>query len=101
MTKQETPESEAAAKVNAEAEAAKNAAEAAAKNPVATAKPEKVAKAKALTVVVTGPEKGRWRAGRRFTREPVSIPQSELTDHELAMLEGDPELSVRIIDAPH
>lgn len=45
-------------------------------------------------VIVTGPKRGRWRAGRRFTREPSSIPLAELDQDELAAIEGDPRLSV-------
>lgn len=53
------------------------------------------------TVVVTGPEKGRWRIGRKFTREPSSIPLGELQEGELEKLQADPELFVQIVDAPH
>lgn len=53
------------------------------------------------TVVVKGPEKGRWRAGRHFTMEPTSIPLADLTDAELEKLCGDPLLTVAVIDAPY
>ncbi len=53
------------------------------------------------TVVVTGPEKGRWRAGRKFTREPSSIPLGELKEGDLEKLLADPELFVQVVDAPH
>lgn len=46
------------------------------------------------TFVVIGPAKGRWRAGRHFTQEPVSIALEELTEAELAALRADPELAV-------
>lgn len=53
------------------------------------------------TVVVTGPEKGRWRIGRHFTREPVALPLDDLTEAEIQALENDPELHVQVIDAPY
>lgn len=69
----------------------------------AKAKPKKADKADApeATVVVTGPEKGRWRAGRKFTREPSSIALGDLKEGELEALQADPELMVQIVDAPH
>lgn len=93
--------------------AAANPAGAASTAPAAAAKkPSKAVKEAAVkeatdghapepTIVVTGPEKGRWRAGRKFTREPSSIPAGDLTDKELALLQADPELQVRIIAPPH
>jgi|GEM_PF-1357848 len=48
-------------------------------------------------VVVNGPAKGRWRAGRKFGPEPVSIPAEELTEPELRALEEDPELTMKIV----
>lgn len=45
-----------------------------------------------LTVI--GPRKGRWRAGRHFSPEPVKIPLAELSDDEIAMLAGDPKLTL-------
>lgn len=55
------------------------------------------AKAKAHVLRVTGPAKGRWRAGRKFGPEPVDIPVAELTEDDLAKLEGDPELTVALV----
>ncbi len=72
--------------------------------PAAAVKKEakaKKAEAPEATVVVTGPEKGRWRAGRKFTREPSSIPFGDLTEGDLEKLQSDPELHVQLIDAPH
>ena len=43
-------------------------------------------------LMVRGPQAGRWRAGRKFGAEPVSIPLSELSDDQRAALEGDPAL---------
>ena len=53
------------------------------------------------TVVVKGPEKGRWRAGRYFTMEPTSIPLVDLTEAELEKLCDDPLLTVAVVDAPY
>ncbi|WP_295081118.1 hypothetical protein [Tabrizicola sp.] len=55
------------------------------------------AKVKAHVLRVTGPAKGRWRAGRKFGPEPVDIPVAELTEDDLAKLEGDPELVVALV----
>lgn len=90
----------------AEARAKEEAAVAKAKDETAAkAKAEKPAKpakaAAASTIVVTGPEKGRWRIGRKFTREPVSIVPDALKEGDLEKLQADPELHVQIIDAPY
>lgn len=77
------------------------AAPAAAATKEAKAKKADKAEAPEPTVVVTGPEKGRWRAGRKFTREPSSIPMGDLKEGELERLQADPELFVQVIDAPH
>ena len=52
------------------------------------------------TVVVAGPPKGRWRIGRPFGPEPVSIPASDLTMAQVAALQGDPLLTVSVVEAP-
>jgi hypothetical protein len=44
---------------------------------------------------VTGPAKGRWRAGRHFTPETVIIPVRDLNEDEMAALHTDPELVVQ------
>lgn len=51
--------------------------------------------ANASLVVRAKPERGRWRAGRFFTRgvEAV-IPLSELTDDQVTAIKGDRELVV-------
>ena len=46
-----------------------------------------------FVVVVTGPAKGRWRIGRKFGPEPVSIPAPDLTEAEMDALAHDPELT--------
>ncbi len=53
------------------------------------------------TVVVQGPAKGRWRIGRKFGTEPVSIPVTELTEAQYDALCADPELFVTVVEAPH
>lgn len=45
-------------------------------------------------ITVTGPKRGRWRAGRHFTPQPVPIPLADLSDDEIAALAGDPYLTV-------
>lgn len=45
-----------------------------------------------VLVVRTREAKGRWRAGRHFTREPVEINANELSVEEIAAIEGDPML---------
>lgn len=50
------------------------------------------------TVRITGPARGRWRAGRKFGAEEVAIPASELTEAEVEMLAGDPELHVTVTE---
>ncbi|WP_425072583.1 hypothetical protein [Sagittula sp. S175] len=47
-----------------------------------------------LLVIVTGPKKGRWRAGRHFGKDPVGIPPEELSIEEIEALDGDPKLTV-------
>lgn len=42
------------------------------------------------TITVTGPSVGRWRAGRFFSRTPVTF---DATDDELAAVDADPRLS--------
>lgn len=49
------------------------------------------------TLRVIGPKKGRWRAGRHFGAEPVSIPLADLSEAEIAALESDPVLTVAIV----
>lgn len=73
-------------------------ASAAAEAPAAPVAPK--AKAKPAVVVVKGPVKGRWRAARKFTPEPVEIPVEELTVEDLEKLTGDPELTVEIVGNP-
>ena len=49
-----------------------------------------------LEVVVVGPARGRWRAGRHFGAAPVRIPVEELTEDEKAALVADPVLIVSV-----
>jgi hypothetical protein len=43
-------------------------------------------------ITVKGPSAGRWRAGRKFGAEPVEILLADLSDEQLAALQGDPDL---------
>lgn len=54
-----------------------------------------------VTVVVTALQARRWRIGRQFGHEPVSIPAEELTEEEARALAEDPLLTVAVIDAPY
>lgn len=48
----------------------------------------------AALAVRSKPERGRWRAGRHFTRVESVIPLSELTAAQVVAIKGDPELVV-------
>ncbi len=48
-------------------------------------------------LVIIGPKKGRWRAGRHFTPTPTIVLVSELADGEREMIEGDPKLVVEFL----
>lgn len=47
-------------------------------------------------LTVTGPAKGRWRAGRKFGPEPTAISASELTEAECQAIVDDPELTFEL-----
>ncbi|MBK5949052.1 hypothetical protein CCR93_06250 [Rhodobium orientis] len=49
-------------------------------------------------LVVTGPQQGRRRAGRRFGPVPVRIAAVDLSEVEREAIENDPELSVSIAE---
>lgn len=46
------------------------------------------------SLIITGPKRGRWRAGRHFGPQPVTIPLTDLTDADIAALRADPALTV-------
>lgn len=46
------------------------------------------------SVRITGPKKGRRRAGYRFGPEPVDIPLDDLSEEDSAALIGDPTLTI-------
>lgn len=52
------------------------------------------------TLLVKGPRQGRWRCGRHFGAEPVSILLEDLSNDEVAALNADPALTVTAVDAP-
>lgn len=45
-------------------------------------------------VLVTGPKRGRWRAGMKFGAEPKRLVVADLTDDEKIAIDLDPVLSV-------
>lgn len=47
-------------------------------------------------LTVFGPKRGRWRIGRRFTREGTKIALYDLSEDEITALRGDPTLSFEI-----
>lgn len=51
-----------------------------------------------LEVIVVGPKRGRWRAGRRFGPEETRIPLEELTEDDKAALVADPLLIVSVAE---
>ncbi|MDO9639686.1 MAG: hypothetical protein Q7J44_14190 [Pseudotabrizicola sp.] len=53
------------------------------------------------SLVVTGPKKGRWRIGRKFGPEPVTLPVAELTEDELQALADDKALNVTAVTPPY
>jgi hypothetical protein len=50
---------------------------------------------KGETIIVRGPEDGRWRSGLRFGPIDTTIDLSTITPAQLAAIEGDPLLSVK------
>lgn len=50
-------------------------------------------------IVVIGPKRGRWRAGRHFTQEAKAIPIEELTLEEAELLRNDPALAISVVNA--
>lgn len=53
-----------------------------------------------MAVAVTGPDKGRWRIGRKFGPETVLIPLDDLTEDQKAALAGDRKLAVHVVELP-
>lgn len=47
-------------------------------------------------LTIKGPAKGRWRAGRHFGPDVVTIPAADLTEAQIEALMDDPELSVLV-----
>lgn len=89
-----TPAAEASlAAVVSAVEAPPPAAEAPAQPPSPAAPPSDGAPG---VLVVTGPKRGRWRAGWHFGPEPRRLPLAEMTEDERAAIEGDPALTVSV-----
>lgn len=59
--------------------------------------PAQLDPAAAGAIIVTGPKKGRWRAGRHFTPEPQIILVSDLEPGQREMIEGDLKLTVEFV----
>ena len=51
-----------------------------------------------LEVVVVGPKRGRWRAGRRFGPEETRIPVEDLSEAQKTALLDDPALIVSVAE---
>lgn len=49
-----------------------------------------------IVIVKAKPARGRWRAGRPFTREETAIPFRDLNQAQIEALTGDPELVVSL-----
>ena len=58
-----------------------------------TPKPKDAAAQPAM-LQITVPAKGRWRIGRHFGQEAISIEVAALTEDEIDALMADPELTV-------
>jgi hypothetical protein len=48
----------------------------------------------AVMLTITGPKRGRRRAGREFGPDPVTIAAADLTEVERLALEADPALTI-------
>jgi hypothetical protein len=75
-----------------EASAAAAPAEATAPDAASAGTPVKGAEG--WEIVVTGPVKGRWRAGRHFGPTPVVIAAVDLTEAQVRAIADDPELTM-------
>jgi len=53
-----------------------------------------------VVLTITGPKRGRRRAGRAFGPEPVRIAASDLSEADRRKLEADPALKIDVISAP-
>lgn len=51
-----------------------------------------------VVVVVVGPKRGRWRAGRRFGPEETRIPVEDLSEAQKTALLDDPALIVSVAE---
>ena len=49
------------------------------------------------TLIVTGPKRGRWRAGRHFGPEPVEISCEDLTPDEFIAIVNEEKLTISVI----
>lgn len=87
---------EKAAEAAKAAEAKKSAEAAKAAEVKKTATGAKRAGKDEAWLIVSGPERGRRRAGHAFGKSPVEICVADLTDEQLAAIKGDPQLASAI-----
>ncbi|MBW6506160.1 MAG: hypothetical protein K0B00_05335 [Rhodobacteraceae bacterium] len=51
-------------------------------------------------LTITGPKRGRRRAGRQFGPEPVQIAAADLSEAEIRALKADPTLKIDVSSVP-
>jgi len=56
--------------------------------------------ASAADLVVVGPSRGFWRAGRRFGPEPTVIPLADLTEDQIGAILREPALVATFVEMP-
>lgn len=56
--------------------------------------------AQQVILTITGPKRGRRRAGRAFGPEPVRISAADLSEAERRVLEADPSLKIDVSSVP-
>ncbi len=52
------------------------------------------------SLIVIGPKKGRWRIGRKFGVEPVTLLVDGLTEDDMKALAADPTLTIKVVAPP-
>ncbi len=59
------------------------------------AEPKKAKNSATGSLLVRGPQDGRWRGDRHFTSAEIELPLASLSDDQIAEIEADPVLSVK------
>jgi hypothetical protein len=91
---------DAGAKPNAAAQPNKAASNVTQKNKAPTPKTTNAKKAsKGQAYIITGPKKGRRRAGRYFDGTAQHIPADKLSKADIAALKADPMITVELEDS--